>query len=275
MRAATGVAQHQFEAGRAAEATLPVAGLDRAEAPARIGCGKLGIAPRTGRVHAGGHTAERAMEQMRPPGQQARATGRADGTRGRVEQRLRTAVVRRVVAQQPRNARQPHGPAIHRPPQCLQTRMRRQLPPELFTIQPGERVRRQRRIRPWRRQCGLRRTALDHLDRWRRLSRQRGQKVAEPVLCVVLAADGGRGRDQPHLPWRHAKGGAYAAQQQRHLGRLRAGIGVRLVQHDPAQRPLRCLQDRRIRRAQQQVFEHRDVGHEDLGRQATDVAAVA
>ena len=76
-------------------------------------------------------------------------------------------------------------------------------------------------------------------------------------------ANGGRGRNEAHLIRRHTEGVQYTTHQQGDLRGLRADVGMRLIQHDPPQLALGCLQDGAIVRPNQQVLEHGRVGDQN------------
>ena len=86
----------------------------------------------------------------------------------------------------------------------------------------------------------------------------------------AAAADGGGRRDEADIPGLNAKAVHHPPQKEGDFRCLRPDIGVGFVQHDPAQLALRLFQDRRVHRAHHHVFQHGQIGDEDLRRSLTD-----
>ena len=64
------------------------------------------------------------------------------------------------------------------------------------------------------------------------------------------------------------------AQQHRHIGALRAVIGVELIEHEILKALCHRLDQRTVGRAQQHLVEHLVVGEQDVGRIVANRLAV-
>jgi hypothetical protein len=262
------VAGADLEDRRAAGTALSFLKMHLAVRPVRAIGGQRRVAIRACWVDAGPESGLRPVKDVEPPRGEAEIGAGSTCPCGSLQHREGLmpgpSIARIAEPEDPRRCAERQAPVAHPGAGGTDPRIGREHLPEAL-VWDRQRLSVERRLSAFGRQIGLPLLAGDDLNAILRHAAQVRHEAAQRRRRFLSFADGGGGRSETNVFRGDPERLPHPAQQQRHLCRLRADVAVRLVQHDPAQRALRTLEDRSVLSPHQHVFEHRGVSDENRG----------